>query len=136
MCLNLLSKYCHLSIVKIVILYHFTVDGRWGDWQGWSTCSTTCDDGTATRHRECNNPAPAHGGLNCAGTTFDHKTCNLAQCPGTLGLMYDCVRVLFIYDLNVYAAANKLSMNEYINQSYPFKIIYSYNPCNLQFSAW
>ncbi len=47
-----------------------------GGWSGWSSCSTSCDNGTQTRI--CNNPAPANGGTNCAGSVT--QTCNLMPC--------------------------------------------------------
>ena len=30
--------------------------------------------------RECNNPAPAHGGQNCAGDSEQTKTCEIKKC--------------------------------------------------------
>ena len=35
------------------------VNGDWGVWGAWSTCSMTCGSGTRARSRSCDNPAPA-----------------------------------------------------------------------------
>ena len=49
------------------------IDGAWGVW---GACSKTCGGGTQTR--TCSNPAPANGGLNCAGSTS--QACNTQLC--------------------------------------------------------
>ena len=43
------------------------VNGNWGVWEAWYSCSTTCGDGILTRHRSCDNPAPAHDSSDCQG---------------------------------------------------------------------
>ena len=58
------------------------VDGGWGDYGDWSECSAECGGGTQTRTRECNNPAPEHGGADCEGTGSETRTCNTQECPG------------------------------------------------------
>ena len=60
------------------------VDGQWTSWSSWGTCSTTCDNGTWVRHRECTNPAPAEGGKPCTGNDTQIDVCNLRPCPGKL----------------------------------------------------
>jgi len=39
--------------------------GNWGAWSAAGPCPVTCGPGKAERVRECNNPAPAKGGLEC-----------------------------------------------------------------------
>ncbi|NWS56751.1 CO8A protein, partial [Chunga burmeisteri] len=46
-------------------------DGRWSCWSRWAPC----ESGTARRSRQCNNPAPQHGGEPCAGRDLQSKTC-------------------------------------------------------------
>ena len=58
------------------------VDGNWSAWETWSTCSKTCDNGTRTRVRSCNNPAPAHEGKDCAGEGKKSEVCLVRHCPG------------------------------------------------------
>ena len=50
------------------------VDGNWGTW---SKCNKPCGGGKQSR--ECNNPAPAHGGKSCAGSNA--QRCNTQECP-------------------------------------------------------
>ncbi|XP_060586448.1 uncharacterized protein LOC132742139, partial [Ruditapes philippinarum] len=57
------------------------VDGNWATWSPWSTCDVTCENGTQTRTRQCSDPPPANGGLDCAGTRTDIKTCLKQLCP-------------------------------------------------------
>ncbi|XP_013408767.1 coadhesin [Lingula anatina] len=57
------------------------VDGGWGAWSGYSTCSKTCGNGRLVRSRECNNPAPQHGGQECTGMHKQKKRCTLKKCP-------------------------------------------------------
>lgn len=58
------------------------VDGNWSAWETWSSCSKTCDNGTRTRVRSCNNPAPAHEGKDCAGEGKKSEVCLVRHCPG------------------------------------------------------
>ncbi|NWW54518.1 CO8A protein, partial [Pedionomus torquatus] len=46
-------------------------DGRWSCWSQWSPCQS----GTMRRSRQCNNPAPQHGGEPCAGKDQQSKAC-------------------------------------------------------------
>ena len=58
------------------------VDGSWGSWTAWSSCSVTCGVGTRARSRECNNPAPQNGGQECGGLATDDETCQKDNCTG------------------------------------------------------
>ena len=61
------------------------VDGNWGEWGSWSSCSETCgSSGVKKRTRRCDNPSPAHGGDNCAGSSRSSENCNTHTCPGKL----------------------------------------------------
>ena len=56
----------------------------WGSWSGWAGCSGTCQTGgTESRHQNCDNPAPEHGGQTCEvhGTQpTESRSCD--PCPG------------------------------------------------------
>ena len=60
----------------------FPVDGDWSVWTEWTLCSKVCNGGEQTRSRECNNPAPQHGGNDCLGHKRDTRPCNVFACPG------------------------------------------------------
>ncbi|XP_011663142.2 sushi, von Willebrand factor type A, EGF and pentraxin domain-containing protein 1 [Strongylocentrotus purpuratus] len=62
------------------------VDGAWSYWSLWTECSSTCGGGTRSRTRDCTNPAPQGGGLNCTGKAEQDGICNAFECPGCLRL--------------------------------------------------
>ncbi|XP_070599514.1 complement component C9-like [Erythrolamprus reginae] len=47
------------------------IDGSWNCWSSWSTCQ----HGERQRTRECNNPAPGHGGKTCPGASVEPGHC-------------------------------------------------------------
>merc|ERR1712038_805760 len=67
----------------------FRINGNWGSWSSFNSCSRTCGGGTQTRTRSCNNPSPAYGGASCSGCngaycpeeSTDTRTCNTDACP-------------------------------------------------------
>ena len=62
----------------------FVVDGGYGRWSEYSSCTKSCGGGTKERRRKCNNPPPEHGGKNCSrlGLTYEVVACNIKPCPG------------------------------------------------------
>nr|XP_022292890.1 thrombospondin-2-like [Crassostrea virginica]XP_022294792.1 thrombospondin-2-like [Crassostrea virginica] len=59
----------------------FSMNGGWGTWSGWWSCSTTCGGGTKQRTRYCDNPVPSYGGSSCSGSSVESTTCNTDGCP-------------------------------------------------------
>ncbi|KAI2664695.1 A disintegrin and metalloproteinase with thrombospondin motifs 15 [Labeo rohita] len=59
------------------------VDGRWGKWGPFGTCSRTCGGGVQLSKRECDNPVPVNGGKYCQGVRVKYRSCNLSPCPDT-----------------------------------------------------
>ena len=57
------------------------VNGEWGEWLAWSTCSRSCEIGSKIRSRFCDNPAPTNNGSECSGISFETSSCNLGECP-------------------------------------------------------
>ncbi|XP_047136865.1 A disintegrin and metalloproteinase with thrombospondin motifs adt-1 isoform X1 [Hydra vulgaris] len=59
------------------------IDGKYGQWNSWGTCSVNCGTGVQTRQRECNSPKPEYGGKSCELTGFseDSRTCKIKECP-------------------------------------------------------
>ncbi|KAL4226916.1 hypothetical protein ACF0H5_014894 [Mactra antiquata] len=56
------------------------VDGTWGDWSSWSTCSQTCDEGQITRTRVCNFPNDSPRGADCVGSGTESMACTEEVC--------------------------------------------------------
>uniref|UniRef100_A0A8C8LQD1 Thrombospondin 1 n=1 Tax=Oncorhynchus tshawytscha TaxID=74940 RepID=A0A8C8LQD1_ONCTS len=57
------------------------INGNWGPWSLWDTCSATCGGGAQTRKRLCNDPAPKYGGKECQGDSKATQQCNKNACP-------------------------------------------------------
>lgn len=72
------SKDINLSCFLLVFS---VVNGNWGPWSPWDTCSLTCGGGLQTRKRLCNDPAPKFGGKECVGDAKDTQMCNKKACP-------------------------------------------------------
>ena len=62
------------------------INGNWGDWSTYSSCSQSCDGGTQFRTRTCTNPPPSNGGSYCEGLNVESRFCSLNPC---LGKVYD-----------------------------------------------
>lgn len=58
------------------------VDGSWGNWENWSVCTVTCGGGVRLRSRQCDNPAPLRGGVDCIGFAQEAGDCNAEECIG------------------------------------------------------
>ncbi|KAM3863184.1 thrombospondin-2 [Diretmus argenteus] len=57
------------------------IDGGWGPWSPWASCSATCGGGIKSRTRVCNSPQPQYGGKKCLGEANDSDACNKNDCP-------------------------------------------------------
>ncbi|XP_071450367.1 A disintegrin and metalloproteinase with thrombospondin motifs 20 [Hetaerina americana] len=57
------------------------IDGGWGPWQRWSSCSRTCGGGVKKSERSCSSPTPANGGKYCVGDRVRYKSCRKNECP-------------------------------------------------------
>ena len=73
---------CVITVFNLSLVFMFIVDGGWGNWTTWTACSQTCDTGSTTRERTCDNPIPQYGGNNCSGNGTDTASCLLTHCPG------------------------------------------------------
>uniref|UniRef100_A0A6Q2WWI9 Peptidase M12B domain-containing protein n=1 Tax=Esox lucius TaxID=8010 RepID=A0A6Q2WWI9_ESOLU len=57
------------------------VDGQWGRWGVYGSCSRTCGGGVQLAKRDCNNPVPEYGGKYCQGVRVKYRSCNFDTCP-------------------------------------------------------
>ena len=69
-------------LMSRLILFIQLQDGHWSTWSNWSRCSDSCGNGTMTRTRQCDNPPPLAGGLNCPGSANESSPCKLQDCHG------------------------------------------------------
>jgi len=86
---NELSVHLNISIFRF-----YQVDGGYTAWEEWGECSLSCGGGRRTRHRQCTNPVPQHGGKDCSslGPSTETEECNSNGCPGT----YISPHVIFV----------------------------------------
>ncbi|XP_066440797.1 SCO-spondin-like [Eleutherodactylus coqui] len=56
------------------------LDGDWGMWSSWTSCSASCGEGTQTRSRQCDNPVPQNHGHDCVGNHEQKRPCQVLNC--------------------------------------------------------
>ena len=73
------------------------MNGNWGEWTAWGSCSRTCGSGGMKhRSRACNAPAPQQGGLSCAGSGHETMKCSApVPCPGKCHYIHKDMRMFF-----------------------------------------
>ncbi|KAM7402898.1 hypothetical protein PAMA_003698 [Pampus argenteus] len=57
------------------------INGGWGPWSPWDTCTVTCGGGIQNRKRLCSDPVPKYGGKDCVGDAAMSQVCNKQDCP-------------------------------------------------------
>ncbi|CAN9506609.1 unnamed protein product [Ophioblennius macclurei] len=58
------------------------VGGAWGSWSAFSPCPVTCGVGLQVSVRQCDSPAPQHGGDPCPGEVRRTALCSTGvHCP-------------------------------------------------------
>ena len=73
-----------------MIILNILVNGSWSNWEVWTSCSTTCGNGTASRNRTCDDPPPSGGGDACLDRLNQTRLLNETEsmlcfedhCPG------------------------------------------------------
>lgn len=58
------------------------INGGWGKWTSWTTCTKSCDMGIQHRYRFCNRPAAKYDGDNCGEDGVEIQACNPQKCVG------------------------------------------------------
>ena len=82
--------------------YLIVVNGNWGSWSSFGSCSVTCGNGVYSRSRQCDNPTPANGGSQCVGNDVETSNCWTSTCyPSVLGNL----------DQVIYSIPNKQYVN-------------------------
>uniref|UniRef100_A0A8C9Y3C4 ADAM metallopeptidase with thrombospondin type 1 motif 15 n=1 Tax=Sander lucioperca TaxID=283035 RepID=A0A8C9Y3C4_SANLU len=77
------NRVCDRGVCSDKHVQNVKVDGRWGKWGPFGSCSRTCSGGVQLSKRECNNPVPSNGGKYCQGVRVKYRSCNLNHCPDT-----------------------------------------------------
>ncbi len=72
-----------------IYIYNFILDGGWSAWSSWLSC---CINEKTISRRECNNPLPQNGGVNCSGDEVKIKLepCQRVPCISNLNYCLCC----------------------------------------------
>lgn len=91
-------NYCAFLFKKFISEVKTLIDQLCprSSWSEWSKCSVTCGQGIQSRHRACNNPEPAYGGLLCTGHADETSSCNEDPCLGESNFRRDKKSVVVI----------------------------------------
>ena len=87
-----LVRYCVVDLVN----------GEWGVWLAWSTCSQSCKVGSKIRSRLCDNPPPTNNGSECFGISLESSDCNLGECPSKNDILVNLITVVGDLKANLY----------------------------------
>ncbi|KAB5558862.1 hypothetical protein PHYPO_G00022090 [Pangasianodon hypophthalmus] len=74
------GKWCLNGECVSVAYQPEKVNGGWGPWSEWSSCTRTCGAGVQNSHRDCVNPTPKNGGRYCLGERRRYRICNHQPC--------------------------------------------------------
>ncbi|XP_033619476.1 A disintegrin and metalloproteinase with thrombospondin motifs 20 isoform X4 [Fukomys damarensis] len=75
------GMHCHHGLCVHKQMETRPVDGEWGPWRPYSSCSRTCGGGIKSTTRLCNRPEPRNGGKYCVGRRMKFRSCNTDSCP-------------------------------------------------------
>ncbi|XP_008144491.2 A disintegrin and metalloproteinase with thrombospondin motifs 9 isoform X1 [Eptesicus fuscus] len=75
------GKHCKFGFCVPKEMEAPVIDGSWGSWTQFGTCSRTCGGGVRIAVRECNRPEPKNGGKYCTGRRMKFRSCNAEPCP-------------------------------------------------------
>ena len=78
---------CRRLVINSTLFCHLAepLDGQWGSWTAWTTCSKTCgiSGGELLRRtRLCNGPPPMNGGKPCVGEATETARACFTPCKG------------------------------------------------------
>ncbi|XP_061583837.1 A disintegrin and metalloproteinase with thrombospondin motifs 9 [Cololabis saira] len=74
------GKHCKHGLCIVKEPDATPVEGAWGVWSPFGTCSRTCGGGIKIAMRECNRPVPRNGGMYCVGRRMKFRSCNSEPC--------------------------------------------------------
>ncbi|XP_057647833.1 A disintegrin and metalloproteinase with thrombospondin motifs 20 [Chionomys nivalis] len=75
------GMHCHRGLCVTRDMETRPVDGEWGPWGPYSSCSRTCGGGIKSTTRLCDRPEPRNGGRYCVGRRMKFRSCNTDSCP-------------------------------------------------------
>ena len=61
------------------------VTGTWQPWGEWTQCSVSCNQGSRSRLRRCNDSTFEGGSERCTGEPAEAEVCQTTDCKGMFG---------------------------------------------------
>ena len=90
----------------IACIIELLVNGQWGPWGGYGSCSKTCDPGKKVRIRRCRRPrslSQSRERVECVGSDREETACNIKGCPGNrLSYSNKLRRNIFLYSCHIF----------------------------------
>ena len=84
-----IGRYVKISLTGVTILTICEIEifqvGSWTSWSEWSPCTNSCENGTASRSRECD-------GLVCEGEAVETIACNDQSCAANVNTCVEELR--------------------------------------------
>jgi len=74
----------HAPYLILLMICFNIVNGGWGPYGPYGSCSKTCGGGYQKRYRKCNKPKPQYGGRPCSGSNSQTGMCNTIYCASML----------------------------------------------------
>ena len=79
-----------ISLCYCINISYVKVNGGWSNWMPYTKCSKSYGSGSQVSTRTCDNPAPAHGGMECSGPAERTRECSTNPCPSIILLVPLC----------------------------------------------
>ena len=80
LCGFIIVNCCLPGSALTTVPFLYLVDGVWGSWSKFSSCSKSCGNGTSTRNRSCEYSPTAPRGKPCPGDATEINFCNTIAC--------------------------------------------------------
>ena len=78
----LVIHFIYFILRRDLLQYSIAVDGSWSAWGDFTSCA--CATESKSRARTCTSPAPARGGWDCNGETYQTASCTPSPCPSKI----------------------------------------------------
>ena len=101
--------YFAIFILFFFISFPFVAESpTWGDWGEWGDCSVTCEGGTRSRVKTCNDDDTSDSETCEGDAPTDTEDCNDEDCRKLQNYYYNFIVGIFFINL-VYCLCDKIN---------------------------